>query len=491
MKFAPKLQASHASAGNPPQAWMLAFLLVAGFGALLIFAIRLMHMHPDEQLAYFFTRRDLPFLWWYLRTQDTHPPLWFSSFWVMRHLFGDSEFVARFYSALLSMLTLSLVYQLGRRWFGAPRDGWFIVMVLGVNAFFVYHALEMRPYALIMLLATVSMWALQRWLARRTWRRAFTYAVTVAAMLYVHYFLGVLIMVQAACYIITSVRAYPAVSLRQWVGQGMGVMASTFILWLPWLPAAFNQVANLRRAELIGGNERGVIGAGTTTVPTSLEAVLELAQMATNGLLWLYFPILILGMVLLWRRTNYRLALAWAVGAPALSFMLNTVAAIYTPRYVLYMVVGVAVVIGAALAAIPLRRIGWLLLLGLMGVSLWVLPGQFPNRTPYRDLYRKVNAAVQPGDVIFFDHADTESRFTVWQIREYLNRSLWRTRLDRVEDTLEYPRVWFVTEDWFDPEVQANFRAIESTHPLQLVIGDCTSDWCYLIQLLETAPTQP
>ncbi|MBZ0296460.1 MAG: hypothetical protein K8L99_28115, partial [Anaerolineae bacterium] len=261
-------------------------------------------------------------------------------------------------------------------------------------------------------------------------------------------------------------------------------------IWLPWLPAALNQVANLRRAELIGGNERGVVGAGTTTVPTSWQAVLELAQIATNGLLWLYLPIVIVGVILLWRRTNYRLALAWAVGAPALSFLINTVAAVYTPRYVLYMVVGVAVVVGASLAALPIRRARWPLLLGLAAVSLWVVPGQFPDRTPYRDLYRKVNAAVQPGDVILFDHADAESRFTVWQIREYLNRALWRNRLDTVEEALAYPRVWFVTQDWFDPDVQADFHAIESSHPLQLVIGDCTSDWCYLIQLLE-APEQP
>ena len=473
--------------------WLLALVLVYGVGILLVMGIRLMHMHPDEQLAYFFTRRDLPFLWWYLGAQDTHPPLWFSSFYIMRHLFGDSEFVARFYSVLLSFITLSLVYQLGRRWFGAARYGWFALAALGVNAFFLYYALEMRPYALIMLLATASMWLFQRWLARRTWRAAVYYGVAVAAMLYVHYFLTVLIMAQAL-YLMVAWWLLPAAGARpqpprdrllRLAGQGVLAAGVALLLWLPWLPSAFNQVANLRRVETLGGNQRGIVGAGTTTVPTSLQAVVDLAQTATNGFAPLYVVILLVGAFFLWRRANFWLALVWAVGAPALSLLINTVAAIYTPRYVVYMVVGLCVLVGAALAVLPIGRLRWLLLAAFMALNLLAVPGQFPNRTPYRDLFQRVTAAAQPGDVIFFDQSSADTRFVQWQTRHYLRGGLRRNRVLTVEEALEHKRVWFVTDDWFNPQVRENFDRIEATHPLQQVYGDCTSDWCYLIQLLE------
>lgn len=469
--------------------WPLALLLVFDLWGVLVLGIRLMHMHPDEQLAYFFTRNDLPFLWWYLETQDTHPPLWFSSFYVMRHLFGDSEFVARFYSALLSMLTLALAYQLGRRWFGAARYGLCITGLLGVNAFFFYHALEMRPYALIMLLATLSMWMLQRWLEKRTHRAALAYGVTLAAMLYVHYFLIVLIMVQGV-YILLAwwSKRQPLITLLRQAALAGG---AAFVLWLPWLPAALHQVENLRRVELLGGNQRGVVGAGTTTVITSWDAVVDLAQTATGGLPWLYIPLIIAGVLLLWRREQYRLALVWGVGAPALSLALNTVAAVYTPRYVLYMVIGVAVMAGAGLAALPLGRVRWTALVVLMTVSLWVIPGQLPNRTPYRDLFLRVGEMAQPGDVIFFDQQTTDSRFVQWQVRHYLPRELRQNRAETIEEARAHQRVWYVTDDWFNPRVQDNFRSIEADHPLQRVFGDCTSDWCYLIQLLEANPGQP
>ncbi len=471
--------------------WWPALGLVYLTGIMMVLGIRAMHMHPDEQLAYFFTRRDLPFLWWYLGTQDTHPPLWFSSFYLMRHLFGETEFVARFYSALLSFVTVSLVYQLGRRWFGAARYGWYVMAALGVNAFFLYHALEMRPYALIMLLATASMWTFQRWLTRRTPRAAVSYGVTVAAMLYVHYFLFVLILIQwvylLAAWWVVPAGAKPASTVRAsllvLIRQGILAGGVALLLWLPWLPSALNQVANLRRVELLGGNQRGVVGAGTTTVTTSLAAVTDLAHTATNSLTPLYLVILLAGMILLWRRANFWLALAWAVGAPTLSFVLNTVAAIYTPRYVLYMVVGLAVTVGASLAALPIGRWRWLLV-SFVALNLLVVPGQFPDRTPYRNLFLRISAAAQPGDVIFFDQADADSRFLQWQVRQYLVRDLRQNRVTTADEALEYPRVWYVTNDWFNPQVRANFERIEASHPLQQVYGDCTSAWCYLAQLL-------
>ena len=320
----------NASWRNRAAALALLYLVLA----LLTAGIRLMYMHPDEHLVYFFTRNDLTFLVNYLAQQDSHPPLWFSSFWLWRQAAGESEFAGRFYSVLLTALTLALVYRVGRRWFGADRYGLYAVALLGVNAFFFTYALEIRPYALIMLLVTASMWFLQRWLSRGRWQPALLYGVTVAAMLYVHYFLFVLIAIQVMHAFIWFARQ-PS---RQLAGQAVSAGGVALLLWLPWLPSALFQVGNVRAAELTGGNVRGVVGAGTTTVITSWTAVADLAGWVSNGWPLLYVAALLIGAALLWQRTGWWLALAWAVGVPALSLLLNTVIAIYTPRYVVYLV---------------------------------------------------------------------------------------------------------------------------------------------------------
>ncbi|MGQ9889896.1 MAG: glycosyltransferase family 39 protein [Aggregatilineales bacterium] len=454
--------------------------------ALLTAGIRLMHMHPDEHLVYFFTRNDLGFLVSYLAQQDSHPPLWFSSFWLWRQIAGESEFAGRFYSVLLTALTLSLVYRLGRRWFGTDRFGLYAVALLGVNAFFFTYALEIRPYALIMLLVAASMWFLQRWLGCERWRPALLYSVTVAAMLYVHYFLLVLILLQGACAVVWFARR-PS---RRLAGQAAGAVSAALLLWLPWLPSALFQVSNARSAEIAGGNARGLAGVGSTTVVTSWTAVASLAEWASNGWPLLYAAALLIGAALLRRRAGWWLALTWALGAPALSLLLNTVVAVYTPRYVVYMVVGLALAVGAGLAALP-RRARTLALVVFLLLSLWTLPAHLPDQAPLRDIYARMSALAQPDDAVFFDQADIDTRFVQWQVQHYLSPALYANRVNSVEEAQAYRRVWYAA-DWFlsRPDAQARFAELERTHPLQLVLGDCGQNrtWCYLVQLMEAPP---
>ena len=125
--------------------WWAGLALIYAIFALLIVGIRITYMHPDEYLVYFFTRRDLSFLFYVLADTDVHPPLWFSSFWAWWHLVGDSEFAGRIFSILLTTITLSIVYQLGRKWFDAPRYGLFAMALLGVNAYFLLTRWKFAP----------------------------------------------------------------------------------------------------------------------------------------------------------------------------------------------------------------------------------------------------------------------------------------------------------------------------------------------------------
>jgi hypothetical protein len=469
-----------------------------GIGVLLLVAGVLFHtnnytyMHADEYLVYSFTRleRSVPDVITFLAEQDTHPPLWWSFFRVWHQLGGDSEYAGRVQAALFGLLALAVVYQLGRHWFKAPRFGLFAMVVLGGNAFFVNYALEIRPYGLILFLSSLSMLAFYRWMARPTWRKAALYGASLAALLYIHYFLVVLILAQVVYFLIFYLpRHLSGRVLRQMVG----VPVIAFVLWLPWFPSFLGQVSHLRQAELAGGNARGVVGAGTTTEATSWAAVQGLLHWVTNGQTVLYGLAILVGLVYLWRKRDYKLALMWACGVPALAFALNTVIAIYSPRYILNFVLGLGLVTGAGLAAIPRVRWRWSALVVFAAANLLALPAALPQgNAPFRTVLRDVSAAAQPGDAFFFPRWGESGDFEHWMYQTRLPRMPeyqigWRVTLD---DALLFRRVWFITTDWFDDTVQDVFHTLEATHPLQAVYGDCNQLWCLLLQLMEAPPDE-
>lgn len=462
--------------------WLLGLLAIMLIFTLRVHAIHSTHMRDDEEIAFRTTEnRPVEYTIWYNTQQDVHAPTWFVTFWAWQRLVGSSEFMARVYSILLFLLTLAITYRLGRRWFGAPIFGMFAVAALGVNAYAHIYSLEIRPYALVMLTAALSMWAYERWLTHPTWRRALLWGASAALVMWIHYYLAFLVMAQA----IFTLFNRPT---RRMLAQSIGAAGFALLLWLPLLPVFVGQVLHLAEEEVKSGDFRG-LGIGSTTELTSLEAVQNLATVISSGAIPLYGLVLLIGAALLWYRRNYWLALLWAFGVPTLNMLVNLVASVYTQRYVTYLSIGLALALGAALAALP-RRYGarWLALIAFCAVSLWLLPTQLPVRTPYRDIFQTVSRLAQPGDAVYFIKAREEGHWIRWQVRHYLAPALQDSIVREQTAAQTARRVWFVTGEWFADDVQTAFHNLERTHPLQQVIGECSREWCYLAQLMEAPP---
>jgi hypothetical protein len=472
--------------GTRSQGWLWLVALLLAIFAMRVHTIDATHMRDDEEIAFRTTEnRPVGYTIWYNTQQDVHAPTWFVSFWAWQQFVGSGEFTARVYSILLTMFTLAVIYRLGRRWFGTAEAGMFAVAAFGVNAYALIYSLEIRPYALVMLVAALSMWAYTCWLAKPTWRRALLWGASAALLLWIHYYLAFLVIVQA---VFTLLRRPSRRVLIQAVGAG----GFALLLWLPLLPVFVGQVLHLAEEEVKSGDFRG-LGIGSTTELTSLPAILDLATIISNGAIVLYALVLLTGIVMLRRNRHYWLALAWAFGVPVVNLLINLVASVYTQRYVTYLSVGLALALGAALAALP-RRYGarWLALIGFCAVSLWLLPAQMPVRTPYRDIFQTMSRLSQPDDVVYMLKAGEEGHWIRWQVTHYLTPALNANLLDDMTAARDARRVWFVTGDWFADDVQAAFRSLEATHPLQRVLGDCNREWCFLAQLLEAPPhTEP
>ncbi len=99
----------------------------------------------------------LDMLAWLLRV-DQHPPLYYTllHFWLG---LGDSAAIVRAFSAVMGILTIPLIYLLGRRLAGW-QVGLMAALILAVSPFHVRFAQETRMYTLLTFNASVAMLAL-------------------------------------------------------------------------------------------------------------------------------------------------------------------------------------------------------------------------------------------------------------------------------------------------------------------------------------------
>lgn len=464
--------------------WAALVALLAVF-ALRVGMISETYMREDEEIAFRTTAHNLGFTVYYQAEQDVHAPVWFVSFWLWQQVAGTGEFTARIYSILLSTVALALLYQLGRRWFGAPRYGVFAVVALGGSAYATIYSMEIRPYALVMLLAAANMLLFRRWLMREDWRSALVYGASVALLLWTHYFLAFLVLAQGV-YVLVFKRLS-----RRLVLQGLGAGALAFLLWSPWFPVFLNQIETLKRVESASGDFRA-LGISSTTAPTTPETIWNLVLLATNGQPLLYALVVAVGIILWRRHGGYRLALMWALGVPTLNLLINLFTAVHTPRYLSYMTLGLALVVAAGLGRLS-PRLRWPALASFAAICLWALPSQLPaDRVPHRRIFQSMSEQARPGDALYFVQAGESDLLVQWQLDHYLAPELRANEIDTLTEAQAAPAVWFVTADFFDAGVQEQFRAIEAEHPLQAVVGSCNRRWCFLAQRLAGPPrTEP
>ncbi|MGJ3239994.1 MAG: glycosyltransferase family 39 protein [Anaerolineae bacterium] len=456
-------------------------ILVVGFTSLLLH-IDAMHMHPDEFLSFNSTRPAFSDSMRIILTRDIHGPLWFAQFWGWQRLVGTSEFASRMNSLLFGMLTLALIMRIGRQWSRQILVGWFAVIVLAINALFRIYTLEIRPYPLMLFVAVLLGWAYHRWLTERTPTTAITYALSIALGIYTHYYLGFLVVAQAIYFglrHLTNTRL-----LRQ------GILVSVVGLLIS-APQLFTFALVQRDGIQFETAER----VGTPVEPTNLNSILELATLATNGLVWVYALVWGMGLIVLWRNRGYWLALMWLFLAPGLVLAINVIFPLYNVRYVSFIAPAVGVLTAMALVGVTDRLPRWRKLafgvasIGLVAMSAYWLPHVIPAATPHRTLYQQIATQAQPDDALLIIHPNQDG-YLADQMTRYLPASLLDNSSTQLADVRPTRRVWFISNNFFSERSKQASRDLEATHRVWQVIegSDCTSDWCYIAQLMVAPP---
>jgi 4-amino-4-deoxy-L-arabinose transferase-like glycosyltransferase len=137
---------------------MVALLMAIGLG-LRLYQAASKSVWLDEAFSIWVARHSPAEILAWLVKVDQHPPLYYLSLSLWIRLFGWWETPARAFSALWGVLTIPVMFAIGRR-LGGIGLGLVAALLLTFSPFHVQFAQEMRMYALLSFGAAVALWGL-------------------------------------------------------------------------------------------------------------------------------------------------------------------------------------------------------------------------------------------------------------------------------------------------------------------------------------------
>lgn len=114
------------------------------------------------------------------------PPLYY----LILHLFrdiGTNEVILRFPSVVFGVLTIPLLYKVGKLFFGA-KEGLVSAFLLSISTFHIYYSQEARMYTLLSFLSLLSLFFFYKSITENRNILWFVFTLSTILTLYTHYF---------------------------------------------------------------------------------------------------------------------------------------------------------------------------------------------------------------------------------------------------------------------------------------------------------------
>lgn len=331
-----------------------------------------------------------------LSLSPEHAPLyfWLTRLWMQ--LWGSSVGAVRSLSVLCSLLTLPVMYALGREFDrgGRSRIALIGVVLLAVSPFFVAYAQEARPYSLWLLLIVLSQWALLRAIRLNRWGNWLAYGLALTLSCYTS-LLSIPIAIGQGAIGLTLPRA---VAQRLWltlIGVGVALLPWLAVIWqhqaalaanTTWMRTSISPlsiVAIWLYSFAILFFDAPVISTGWAAVTQAIVALLVLAicgwavlRLGRDRFTRLWFSSLILPIPL----TLILLDLILQGQSSA------------TPRYLVPSQLGVLLAVGVLVS--PRRRLAHLLLSFLLSLCLLSGWGNLDRTPDYQKAHNRSNPEI-------------------------------------------------------------------------------------------------
>lgn len=164
---------------------LLVFTLVA-FG---LRAYRLDHqpLRGDESFTIQFSAHGLDWLLPNIANVEPNPPLYYLLLHYWMEVLGQSEFVTRYLSLIFGVVSVAVIFQLGRA-MKRPKVGALAALLLAINPFQVWHSQDVRNYTLWPVLSMAGLCFLLVALREGKTKYWLGYTALTLLSLYAHYY---------------------------------------------------------------------------------------------------------------------------------------------------------------------------------------------------------------------------------------------------------------------------------------------------------------
>lgn len=198
-----------------------------------------LNLWQDEAYTLHTIGGTLPYAYHEALSFEQNAPLYFVVMNLWHHL-GSSIFFGRFFSVMCTLFMLALVPRVVSRYLPGVSGG-LVTLAVALNPFTLYAELEMRAYAMIVLISVLLLLtfydAFLEMDGRGRLGATAVYVITVIAALYTQYYLGFLVAAQGIALLFYARRSIPR------------FLASALTALLAFLPVALVLPAQMRNFQ--------------------------------------------------------------------------------------------------------------------------------------------------------------------------------------------------------------------------------------------------
>lgn len=215
--------------------WLFSLTLVCGLAfALRIYRLDAVPLRGDEAFSIAYWAAPPGDVVADLAHTEPHPFGAFFGFWAWKQVAGESAFAMRYLPALGNTLGAAALAVLARRLFHDHRLGLMAAGLWAINPFLIWHAQDVRNYALWAALSPLAMWLFLRATASNRPRDWLLYLLAEVAALYLFFLESLLLVVQAVYLLLFP----PRQAIRRRVLFTWAMLGLALIPWfiqLAWL----------------------------------------------------------------------------------------------------------------------------------------------------------------------------------------------------------------------------------------------------------------
>ena len=330
--------------------------------------------------------------------QEPHPFGTFLGFWAWKSAAGDSVFAMRYLPLLGNLIGVAAVAALARRLFHDDRVAYLAAFLWAINPFLIWHAQDVRNYALWASFSPLAMWLFLRAADLNRPRDWVLYVLAEIVALNT-FFLEAFFLPVQALYLLLRHRSRPVVR------RALFAWAVLVVLLIPW----FVQIWFLSGSGYEGNTERSTpLRLFSWFLPTLLTG----DRLALPWNVYLYLAVGVSFILVLIRGMRERWVLAW-IAVPALFLLIiGTRMSIFDPRYLIAITAPLLLVLARSVTLPPPRRM-WiagfsLALIPILGLStlFTYYRGDHPKSGNWPALAAYLTDRARPGDLIVQTQAD-------------------------------------------------------------------------------------